>query len=107
MDDREFEFEATLWLYPGKAGWHFVTLPPGVADDIDGQVGARAGFGSIPVEVTLGSSTWKTSLFPDKRAASFVLPVKKGVRQQEGIEEDSELLVRLRVDLDRGSHERR
>lgn len=23
----EFEFDAELWLYPGKGGWHFVTLP--------------------------------------------------------------------------------
>jgi len=104
MDDQEFEFRATLWLYPGKAGWYFVSLPPEVADDIDGQVGERAGFGSIPVEVTVGSSSWKTSLFPDKQAASFVFPVKKAVRRQEGIEADSELVVRLRIDLERGSH---
>jgi hypothetical protein len=104
VDHDEFEFRAGLWLYPGEAGWHFVTVPPGVADDIDGQVGERAGFGSIPVIVTVGTSTWKTSLFPDKKAASFVLPVKKAVRQQEGIEAGFELWVRLRIDLDRRPH---
>ena len=101
MDRQEFEFSARLWLYPGDAGWHFVTVPPEVADDIDEQVGERAGFGSIPIEVVVGSSAWKTSLFPDKRADSFVLPVKKAVRLQEGIEADSLLLVRLRLDLER------
>ena len=101
MDDQQFEFTATLWLYPGKAGWYFVTLPPEVADDIDGQVGERAGFGSIPVEVSVGTSSWKTSLFPDKQAASFVLPVKKAVRQKENIDADSEVLMRLRIDTER------
>ena len=101
MDDLEFEFKATLWLYPGKAGWYFVTLPPDVADDIDARVGERAGFGSIPVVVTVGSSSWSTSLFPDKGAASFVLPVKKSVRDRENVDADSELAVRLRIDDER------
>lgn len=101
MRDDEFEFEARLWRYPGKAGWYFITLPPEVADDIDGQVGDRAGFGSIPVEVTVGSSSWRTSVFPDKAAESFVLPVKKSVRELERIDADSHVWLRLRVDRDR------
>jgi len=99
MGHAQFDFEATLWLHPGEAGWHFVTLPPELADDIDGQVGERAGFGSIPVEATIGTSTWKTSLFPDKAAASFVLPVKRAVRQKEQIQADSVVSVRLRLGL--------
>lgn len=101
MGDARFEFTATLWLYPGDAGWHFVTLPPEVADEIDEVAGERAGFGSVPVEATIGTSTWKTSLFPDKQAASFVLPVKKAVRQKEGIDADASVFVRLRHDTER------
>lgn len=97
----EYEFTAELWLYPGDAGWHFVTLPPEVADDIDEVVGARAGFGSIPVRVTVGSSIWKTSIFPDKASASFVLPVKKSVRISEQLDAGSPVTVRLRHDADR------
>lgn len=54
MDGSVFEFTSELWLYPGAAGWYFVTLPVEVADDIDEMVDERAGFGSIPVEVTVG-----------------------------------------------------
>lgn len=96
-----FEFTSELWIYPGEAGWHFVTLPTDVADAIDETVGERAGFGSIPVEATIGASTWKTSLFPDKQSASFVLPVKKAVRQRELLEVDAPVLVRLRHDANR------
>ena len=100
-DEAIFEFTAELWLYPGEAGWHFVTLPTAVADDIDDAVGERAGFGSIPVEVTIGTSTWKTSLFPDKHAGSFVLPVKKAIRAKEQLDVDAVVAVHLRHDATR------
>lgn len=101
MDDSILEFTAELWLYPGEGGWHFVTLPPEVADEIDGKVAERAGFGSIPVEATIGAITWRTSLFPDKRAASFLLPVKKAVRDNERLEVGTAVEVRLRHDTER------
>jgi hypothetical protein len=65
VDQSIFEFASELWIYPGEGAWYFVTLPNDVADEIDDLVGERAGFGSVPVEVTIGASTWKTSLFPD------------------------------------------
>jgi hypothetical protein len=101
MDEPIFEFTSKLWLYPGDAGWHFITLPEDVADGIDEHVGERGGFGSVPVEVTIGASTWKTSLFPDAKAGSFVLPVKRAIRQRERLEVDTEVSVRLRHDTDR------
>ncbi len=94
MHPPRFEFRAELWLHTGEAAWHFVTLPTEVADDIDeideiderAATGAR-GFGSVPVRVTVGATTWDTSIFPDTKAGSFLLPVKKGVRSKEGLEE--------------------
>jgi hypothetical protein len=81
-----FEFEAVLWLYPGKAAWVFLTLPPEVADDIDDAAPSTGGFGSIKVAVRIGATEWSTSLFPSKESASFVLPVKRAVRDAESIE---------------------
>ncbi len=101
MQQSIFEFMSELWLYPGEGAWFFVTLPNDVADEIDDAAGERAGFGSIPVEVTIGWSTWSTSLFPDKKTASFVLPVKKAIREREGLEERSVVAVHLRLDPDR------
>ena len=90
------EFTAELWRYTGQAGWYFVTLPPAVADDIDEITGeARRGFGSVRVEVTVGATTWSTSVFPDSTSESFVLPVKKAVRLAEGLDDGSPLAVCL------------
>ena len=91
-----FEFTAGLWRYTGQVAWFFVTLPHEVADDID-EVTAdnRRGFGSVRVEVTVGSTTWNTSIFPDTKSESFVLPVKKAVRLAEGLDEGADVAVHL------------
>ena len=61
-----------VWLYPGEtANWHFVTLTKKVGQEIKETFGKNArGFGSLPVEVTIGATTFKTSIFPDKRVGS-------------------------------------
>ncbi len=78
-------FEAELWASESMGSWVFLTVPPEVGDDIHLLSGPPAGFGSVRVEVTLGTSTWRTSVFPDK-ARGYVLPVKSAVRRREDLE---------------------
>lgn len=96
-----FKFVAPLWLYPGDAGWHFVSVPGEVSDDIDAlTAGNRRGFGSVRVTVTVGSTNWQTSIFPDSKSGTYMLPVKKAVRAAEGLSTDGDVAVRLElVDL--------
>ena len=49
------------------------------------------------VRVTVGSSTWSTSVFPSKDG-TFLLPVKKAVRQAEDLEQGEVVTVELEVD---------
>ena len=98
-----YRFRAELWLYPGDAAWHFVTLPFDEADEIDEITrGSQRGFGSVRVRVTIGSSTWHTSLFPDSKARPHALPVKKPVRPAEGIVAGDQVDVTFEV-VDVGS----
>jgi Domain of unknown function (DUF1905) len=98
VDERAFEFEAELWEWEGKAAWYFVSLPDDVADDIDERFGHRAGgFGSVRVEVTVGRTVWRTSLFPDSKRRTYVLPVKRPVRTAEGLSVGDVLAVALVV----------
>ena len=93
-----FTFTAKVWEHETGAAWHFVSLPEAEADDIEERFGATAGgFGSIRVEVTIGSSTWSTSLFPDSKRATYVLPVKKAVRRAEGLVAGSKATVEIVV----------
>ena len=83
-------------MVDGPSGWHFVTLPTDVSDEIEDRTEpARVGFGSVRVEVTVGSTTWQTSLFPDTKAGAYVLPMKKPVRTAEGLEAGDPVDVRL------------
>jgi hypothetical protein len=70
-----YSFKAELWLYPGEAGWHFLTLPAKVA-----------------------GHSWQTSLFRDNKSSSYLLPVKKGVRDKAKIDDGDEVTVHLSLD---------
>ena len=83
-----YEFEAPLWRWSNRpdALWTFVTLPQGLSDDLL-ELGEpyQHGFGSLRVAVTVGGTTWRTSVFPDSGRGAYVLPVKRAVREAEGI----------------------
>jgi Domain of unknown function (DUF1905) len=97
----QLRFDAELWVTEGEAGWHFITLPVDLAEDVrDHSEGRTAGFGSVPVKVTIGATSWSTSIFPDKRRNSFVLPLKKAVRKAELLEVGDVADVQLFIDLE-------
>jgi Domain of unknown function (DUF1905) len=99
----ELVFEAELWLYPGKAGWHFVTLPRAIGQQVkfyQGQDhGLRRGFGAVKVIARIGNTAWSTSLFPDAKSESYLLPVKAEVRAREKIGNSTMVKVALTLDL--------
>ncbi|WP_062464183.1 DUF1905 domain-containing protein [Demequina soli] len=82
-----YQFDATLYLWEATtATWVFVDLPFDVADEIeDAQHGPRRGFGAVRVEVTVGATTWRTSIFPSQARKTFILPVKQAVMKTEGL----------------------
>ncbi|MBP6924467.1 MAG: DUF1905 domain-containing protein [Candidatus Pacebacteria bacterium] len=88
MKSKIYTMTEKVWLYPGEsANWHFVTLTKKIGQEIKLTFGKNArGFGSLPVDVTIGATTWKTSIFPDKYSGSYILPLKAKVRKLEDIE---------------------
>ena len=83
------DFEAELWIWDARRAdsWTFVTLPSDASEEIrDRDVGPRRGFGSLRVRVTIGGSSWTTSIFPDGARGGYVLPVKRAVRTSERLE---------------------
>ena len=94
-----WSFDAELWASESVGSWVFLTLPPEVGDDVRLLSGPPTGFGSVRVEVALGSSTWRTSVFPDK-ARGYVLPVKSAVRRREGLEPGDRVRMSLTLVTD-------
>lgn len=90
-------FTAEVWRWR-DGSWRFVTVPADVSDEVDEVVGdATGGFGSVRVEVTVGGSVWRTSLFPSTQEGAYVLPVKKAVRAAEGLTDGEAAEVRIRL----------
>lgn len=93
-----FEGSLFAWHEDRPDSWAFVALPPELSREIDDSLtAAPRGFGSVRVEVTLGSSTWRTSLFPSKPLDTYVLPVKKAVRRAEELDVDDTATFTIRV----------
>jgi hypothetical protein len=94
------EFVAELWLWDARRAdtWTFVSVPSELSAEIRDRAAALppAGFGSVRVAVTLGTSTWQTSVFPGDDGRHG-LPVKKAVRRKEGVEAGDLVRVRLEV----------
>lgn len=92
-----YAFTAPLQLSDNEV-WYFVAVPPDMADEIDERTaGLQGGFGSVKVEVTVGATTWSTSLFPSKGIGSYWLPMKKQVRVAEDLHPDDAVDVTLRI----------
>ena len=90
-------FTADLWRWEAQEGWFFVTVPVEESARIRERPRPPRGFGSVRVRVTIGRSTWSTSVFPDTTRGAYVLPVKKSVRRAEDLEEGDPAEVLLEV----------
>lgn len=91
-------FSAELWHFPGEAGWHFITLPVDVSEEIREETAAfRKGFGSVKVTAEVGGQAWQTSIFPDSKSGSYLLPVKKAIRSAARLSAGDEVDVRLAI----------
>ena len=93
-----FEFSARVVPYPGMAAWRFISLPQALASEVKVKFGKmKKGWGSIPVLVMVGKTTWETSIFPDKKSQTYLLPMKLEVRKKEGIMDGDKIAVCLRI----------
>lgn len=100
----QLAFSAPLWLWQSqgtheKSGsWHFITVPADQAGLVRMAVPKRAGFGSVRVKARIGDTAWTTSIFPDSKTGTFLLPVKADVRKREGLIVGTSADVTLSID---------
>jgi hypothetical protein len=81
-----YHFKAEVWVYRGNGTWHFVTLPKETSKQIKFFATVpRRGWGSVRVTVTIGGTSWATSIFPYSKVDCYILPLKAGVRKKENI----------------------
>jgi len=97
MKNNPYTIFEKVWAWQGKGGWHFVTIQKEDAAEIKKDfIWPRKGFGSIPVKSKIGNTEFKTSIFPDKKG-TYVLPLKKEIRDKENIKEGDKVKIFLEV----------
>ncbi len=99
MREIAYKMRSKAWLCPGMTGWHFPSLPKKQSEEIKKTYAGvkRKGWGSLPVEARIGKTTWKSSIFPDSRPGTYLLPLKASVRKAEGIFADDTVTFSIKI----------
>ena len=93
-----YRLQGRLTPYDTTAGsWRFLTLPKAASRELRGMFEGSLGFGSLPCTVTVGGTTWRTSIFWSK-TAGYMLPVKASVRKAEGLRDGAQVAYTIEVE---------
>jgi Domain of unknown function (DUF1905) len=94
----DLDFDGEVWEWRGPSPFYFVTVPDEESAELEALSSqVTYGWGMIPVEATIGSTKWMTSLFP--KDGLYVVPLKSVVREAEGIGVGDNVVVNLYVEL--------
>jgi len=92
----ELVFTGQVIEWRGPAPYYFVPVPDDESADIrEVATAASYGWGVIPVEASIGGTTFTTSLFP--KDGRYLLPLKAAVRSPRSLTTDDDVTVRLTV----------
>jgi hypothetical protein len=92
----EFDSDVFRWDARENAAWFFAAVPTDLSDMIREIPRPFRGFGSVRVRAQVGASEWSTSIFPSNDG-TYVLPLKKAVRDAEALVDGGPVSVRLEV----------
>lgn len=93
-----FNFKAKVWVYDGPAAWHFISVPVKTSTTIKKVFGGlKRGWGSLRVQVQIGCHKWQTSIFPDNKTQTYLLPLKKEIRSAANIKAGQTVAVQLEI----------
>ena len=98
MCSMEFEIRGELIHWRGPSPFHFVPIPATQSAKIKSLSSKLTyGWGVIPVRVTVGNTTFTTSLFP--KDGIYLVPVKAAVRKAETLPLGSQVRLTLAFTL--------
>ncbi|TCO47847.1 acetyltransferase (GNAT) family protein [Kribbella antiqua] len=90
----EQEFSGEVFEWRGPAPYYFVAVPEEEGAALrDVALAASYGWGMLPIRARIGSTEWKTSLWP--KDGGYLLPLKDAVRKPAGLDAGDAVEVRL------------
>ncbi len=93
-----FDFEANLWKAGGNSGWHFVSLPIALSQEIRHLFQKEEeGWGRLPVLACINDHEWETAIWFDTKNNRYLLPLKIEIRKKKNIQVGDTLFIRLKI----------
>ena len=91
-----FTFVGTVVEWRGPSPYYYAQVPLPVSEEI-AQVAATVsyGWGAVPVDARIGTTDFRTSLFP--KDGRYLLPLRDAVRRAEGIGVDDRVHVEMQL----------
>ncbi|MEL6560380.1 MAG: DUF1905 domain-containing protein [Bacteroidota bacterium] len=94
----KYEFSGKLWTSAGPGGWHFVSLPQDLSKEIRANMQwQEEGWGRMKATAVIGESEWDTAIWFDKKAGTYLLPVKSAIRKKTGVKTGDVIKVSVLV----------
>jgi len=91
-----FLIKGEMWRWHGDGGWHFLTIDKKTSEKIK-NIGNSYGAGFIKTKVSVGKSIWETALFPNSKEKTYLISIKKKIREQENLFEGDVIKVRVEI----------
>ena len=90
----DYQFKGTMIEWRGPAPFYYIAIHADLCVEIKAAAKVLSyGWGVIPVNSTIGKTTFTTSLFP--KDGGYLLPVKNAVRLPEKLELGMQVKVKL------------
>lgn len=94
----QIDFEGEVHHWHSNPKFFLVSLPLEESLEIAQMYeGLTNGFGSLKVEVRVGATVWRTSIFPDTATKCFELPLKAEVRKKYNLVNGSMVNIGLEI----------
>ncbi|MBU3668721.1 MAG: DUF1905 domain-containing protein [Candidatus Taylorbacteria bacterium] len=89
---------STVWIYPSETtSWYFVEIPKEISEQIRvGKVKPKS-FGVVKIEARIGKVVWHTALFFNSRTKTYIVPIKKSIRRQCGVQDGDTVCLVFKI----------
>lgn len=82
-----YPFSAEVWKHSSPGGWHFISLPKKLAEEIrENLKWQEEGWGRLKVVAKIETSEWETAIWFDTKADTYFLPLKAEIRKKQQLE---------------------
>ena len=94
----KYQFSTKMWKNGQPGGWHFVTLPKTLSEEIRNNLQwQEEGWGRMKAHAQIGELKWDTAIWFDSKAEAYLLPIKAEIRKKTKLEINQEIEMNIWV----------